>query len=235
MRSDSKIVLDISLELHQVAISKFFLSSFVGMWLKVIILVIISLPLFCSQTTYSCDRSSACGCSSNPAIVSKIFGGQASQSNSWGWAVGIILNNTYFCAGTLVSSTWIVTSYRCIGVYRAWEITVSLATNSLSGFKQWRYATAVYRHPGFSSTNYINDLGLIQVTPPFNMTDPGIAIICLPDATTSDYPPNSSTVGRCFVYRQRSSVSVSYLACRCWMGNTKYWWFFVIVIAASFI
>ena len=147
-----------------------------------------------AQTSYLCNPSAPCGCSSSSARVSRILGGENAFNHTWGWAVSILFNNTHYCGGTLISSSWIVTTAGCIGPYRAWEIVVSAATNQLFGWQQWRPAFAVFPHQNFDPSSFVNNIALIEVSPPFNMNDSSIAQICLPMATTEDYPPVNSSV-----------------------------------------
>ena len=69
----------------------------------------------------------------------------------------------------------------------------------LLGSEQFRFAYSVIVHPQYNDETFENNIGLIQVSPPFNMTDPGISKICLPSSTTEDYPPINSTVNENFM------------------------------------
>ena len=159
-----------------------------------IFLIGISLAVVNCQTTFPCNVSAPCGCSGAPAVTSRIYGGETAVNSSFGWAVSILLNNTYYCSGTLISQSWVLSSQGCIGYFRAWEIYVSAATNTFLTWKQWRSVTSLVRHPGFNSFSWVNDLILLQLASPFNMTDTAIARVCLPPETTADYPPINSSV-----------------------------------------
>jgi hypothetical protein len=76
------------------------------------------------------------------------------------------------------------------------EVFVSAGTNELFGLEQSRYASFVIWHPQYDNETIKNDIGLIQVSPPFNMSDPGIAKICLPMPTHGEFPPINSSVRR---------------------------------------
>ena len=164
------------------------------MLLPTIFLIGISLSVVNCQTTFPCNASAPCGCSGVPVVTSRILGGETAVNNSLGWAVSILLNNTYYCSGTLVSQSWVLTSAGCLGYFRSWEIFVSAATNGLLTWKQWRSVTALIRHPGFTPNSWVNDVALLQLASPFNMTDSAIARICMPVETTADYPPINSSV-----------------------------------------
>ena len=146
------------------------------------------------QTNYACDRNASCGCSTSPAAVARMIGGETARNNTWGWAVSLLLNSSFVCGATLISSSWILTSSSCLESYRPSEIIASAATNQLLGYKQWRYASVLIKHPDYDSATRVNDIALIQVSPPFNMSDPGIAAICLPLMATDDYPIINTSV-----------------------------------------
>ncbi|UJR32729.1 hypothetical protein I4U23_020188 [Adineta vaga] len=147
-----------------------------------------------SQVTYSCDFTVPCGCSASYASVSKIVGGENASENTWGWAVSLSIDDSWMCGGSLISSSWILTAAHCVFESQNAEIFVSAASNALYGAQQWRYASSVIVHPQYDENSLVNDIALIQVSSPFNMTDPRLSLICLPVATTSDYPPVGSTV-----------------------------------------
>jgi secreted trypsin-like serine protease len=146
--------------------------------------------------TYSCDPNASCGCSTSPATVSRILGGETALNNTWGWVVSILFNNSYYCAGSLISDSWILTTVNCVRSYRPSEILVSAATNQRFGWKQRRYASVVIKHPNYDSQTQVNDIALIRVSSLFNMADASIAQICLPmmTITAEDYPPINSPV-----------------------------------------
>ena len=175
--------------------------------LPIVLLILLTSSNSNAETIYSCNASAPCGCSKRPVQVSRILGGENALNNTWGWAVSLLFNNSFYCGGSLISSSWIVTAAGCIGSIRPWEIAVSAATNQFFGWQQWRYASAVFKHPSFDTSTFLNDIALIKVSPPFNMTDVSIAQICLPMATTDDYPPVNSSASDNFLSSTPSSRS----------------------------
>ncbi len=77
---------------------------------------------------------------------------------------------------------------------------LALATGDwLLNRNQMSYTSSVIVHSNYNAQTYVNDIALIKVLTPFNMSDPAIAKICLPVATNEDYPPINSTVCPQFV------------------------------------
>ncbi|CAF1123084.1 unnamed protein product, partial [Adineta ricciae] len=146
------------------------------------------------QATYSCDSTASCGCSANFAAVSRIVGGENASDSTWGWAVSLSIGGQWLCGGSLISSSWILTAAHCIYGNENSSIFVSAATNQLYGAQQWRFASSAIIHPEYNDDIMVNDIALIKVSPPFNLTDSHISLLCLPAATTSDYPLSGSTV-----------------------------------------
>ena len=159
------------------------------------------------EVTYSCSSTASCGCSSAIATVSKIVGGEAAVGSSWGWAVALTYNSNYlFCGGSILSSSWILTAAHCVDNRVASLFTVYAGSNNLQTFSQVRYVTRIYEHPDYDATTVVNDIALLQLSSPFNMSDPGLAKICLPSYTSETYPPIDSTVNASvFLSEQHSS------------------------------
>ncbi|UJR24280.1 hypothetical protein I4U23_027247 [Adineta vaga] len=158
-----------------------------------LLLVVITRPSH--QTTFTCNSTASCGCSTQTAIVTKIVGGEAAQPKSWGWAVALTYNsNQLLCGGTILSSYWILTAAHCVIGKTASLINVYAGSNNLTSFSQASTAATVYMHPNYNTSTYVNDIALLRLNTPFDMSDAGLAKICLPASTTEIYPPINSTL-----------------------------------------
>lgn len=173
-----------------------FLLSFTMMLMKLVFffLGVSIFPAHSTPTSFFCDRTAPCGCSMEPVIMSRIVGGEAAVNHSWGWMVALSLNFSSLCGGAIISSSWILTAAHCTFRYRAREIIVSAGSNELYIGTQWRRASRIINHPSFNGQEAVNDIALIQVSVPFDMTDPRIAQLCLPSQNSVDYPPIGSSV-----------------------------------------
>ena len=161
-----------------------------------ILVILLALVHLAHPMTYSCDPNSPCGCSIQPATVSEMVGGEDASNQPWGWMVSILLNRSTLCGGSILSSSWVLTAAHCVDGLLPEQIIVSSTTDLRLRANQVSYASQVIVHAGYDRTTQVNDIALVRVAAPFNMTDVNIAKICLPSVTASDYPPTDSPV--CF-------------------------------------
>ena len=142
--------------------------------------------------TYSCNASAACGCSSSPAFVTRIVGGESALTNTWNWAVSISINSISLCGGVILSSSWIVTAAHCMINESISGVIVYAGSNTrFSG--QARIASSIIIHPSYSSTTHRNDIALIQLSTPLTMTS-AVKTICMPSVSSAslsagEWPP----------------------------------------------
>ena len=154
--------------------------------------LLFTLPRPSHQYSYPCNSSAACGCSSNPASVTRIVGGESAGTSTWDWAVSISLNNTYLCGGAILSSSWIITAAHCTSGIPAAQLTVFAGSNNVfSG--QSRVASSVIIHPSYNDITYENDISLIQLSTPLTMTG-AVKTVCFPSVSSTtlaagEWPP----------------------------------------------
>ena len=157
------------------------------------LLLLLSWPVF-SRWTHHCNPNARCGCSSKPAIISRIVGGENADMNSWGWAVALHYGGEYFCGGSILSERWILTAAHCLAGLNPGLITVSAGSNRLSSVNQRRTLDSVIIHAEYDAEMFDNDIGLIKLRSPLNMSDSTIARLCLPMSTDRFYPPTDTNV-----------------------------------------
>ena len=155
------------------------------------------------QQIYPCNSTAACGCSSNPASLSRIVGGESAGTSTWSWAVSLSItegSGTALCGGAILSSSWIITAAHCMAGIAASEVTVYAGSNvRYNG--QSRVASRVIVHPGYVSRTKVNDIALLQLSAPLAMTT-DVTTICIPSVLSStlidgEWPPADLTV--CYI------------------------------------
>ena len=148
-----------------------------------------------ATVTYECLSNTTCGCSLKSAVLSRIIGGEKADINSWGWAPSISVGNSHIFGGTLISSTLVLTAAHCLSSLTSLSrLYVNLASNSLSTIGQQRSVSNIYIHRDYDSETLINDIAMIRLSSAIDMTDPSIALICLPLNMTTTYPPVNRNV-----------------------------------------
>ena len=173
-------------------------------------MVFVSLSPTCGQTTFSCNASAPCGCSSRPAVLSRILNGEIAPNHTWGWATVLILPGPHICGGVLISSSWVLSARSCLDQYRPIDVVVSVGTDAMLYGKQVRRGSRIVRHKEVEWETSLNDVALVMVDPPFNMSDPSTSLICLPSpsAKTPEHPPINSSVNIFSLYRRESALAL---------------------------
>ncbi|XP_065352772.1 mite allergen Der f 3-like [Cloeon dipterum] len=87
--------------------------------------------------------------------------------------LGLEINNTEFCGGVLINSSLILTVASCMFGANAAIISSGFRTDNLVAeiaTGQISYMTQIYYHPDFMRNTHVNDIAIIRVYPPFNIT-----------------------------------------------------------------
>ncbi|XP_044291424.1 coagulation factor X-like isoform X2 [Varanus komodoensis] len=111
----------------------------------------------------------------------KIVGGSFCRPGSCPWQVLLQTNREYgFCGGSLISSRWVLTAAHCLDTVNPYQVTVG----DFDKYKRERDEQKVrvqqyWRHPQYDSSNYNNDIALIQLTSDVAFTT-HVLPICLP-------------------------------------------------------
>ena len=181
------------------------------LWLFVLIFVFIAQNT--SATKYTCKyQMNSCGCSENSAMTTKIFGGETAEPKTWGWVVSLRSSDNHFCGGSILNEWYIITAAHCMEerMHRLSTVTVCAGTNHLSACPQRRSIHSVINHPAYNRKTHENDIALIYVDNPFDITDTSITRICLPNATHSNEYPSAGTNVVAVGWGETETVNESY-------------------------
>lgn len=148
-----------------------------------------------TSITYTCSSNSACGCSLNSAVLTKIIGGEEAVENTWSWAVSIRLGYNHFCGGSLISPDLVLTAAHCfVSIKRISDLTITGGSKYLSSISQERTIAEVFIHLDYNPATYANDIAIVRLSTPFYMNDRSLALICLPTQTLEIPMSNTDVV-----------------------------------------
>ncbi|CAF1215000.1 unnamed protein product [Rotaria sp. Silwood1] len=144
----------------------------------IILLLMIVQPT--DQVVYTCNSSATCGCSSNPVSISRIVGGEDAGISTWSWAVSILISDGPICGGSIMSNSWVITAAHCVDNRFASSVIIYAGSNNRLFGTQNRTVSEIILHPHYNSSNYVNDIALLKLTSPLNMSDDHVSRICMP-------------------------------------------------------
>ncbi|XP_062322651.1 chymotrypsin-like protease CTRL-1 [Osmerus eperlanus] len=129
--------------------------------------------------------ASALGCgvpSIKPQVsdYNKIVNGENAVSGSWPWQVSLQQTNGFhFCGGSLLSPYWVVTAAHCrVTPGRHRVILGEHNRNSNAEQIQVKSIARAITHPYYNSQNFNNDVTLLKLSSPVQMTN-RVSPVCL--------------------------------------------------------
>jgi hypothetical protein len=148
------------------------------------------------QTAYPCDPNAPCGCSEFPVNTNaRIVNGEDAALNTWSWAVSLEVGD-YLCGGTIIDESYVMTAAHCVADgLKPWDIKVHAGSlNFLDGTS--RSVSQIYSHPRYDEILHTNDIALLQLDSPFDLSNVNLAKVCLPNvvATSEEYPTPSTSL-----------------------------------------
>ena len=168
-----------------------------------------SLSIPSVSCTYT-GSSTQCGCSATqPSFLStRIVNGYAAVPNSWPWIVALYINNnTTFCGGSLITYQHVLTAAHCLTGITANTIIAYAGVSTLStrGSAQARIGSAVNVHPSYSASALTNDIAILTLQSPFNLTTT-VSICCLSYDTSQPSTGSSGVIAGWGVTSSSSST-----------------------------
>ena len=161
------------------------------------LLLIFSIIDVTVSIAYTCDSHASCGCSKRFTIIfSKIIGGEpVNVSHSWGWMASLRRDGLHQCGASLITSLHVITAAHCVqDVIVLSRLSLNFDIRNLSNIGELRNVSKMYIHPSFDERLYLNDLAILRLNKPMDLTNSDISTICLPspsdfDLDQAEYPP----------------------------------------------
>jgi secreted trypsin-like serine protease len=184
--------------------------------------------IFLSGTLFEIILKQIYTCSANSVDLTKIVGGQAVSSQTWKWAASLrrSSSNSHFCGGSIISDSHILTAAHCtIGFSSPTLLRVYVGSIDLDFTAQVRDVSKIYNHPSYSSLSYLNDISILKLSSPIDLTQPGVGPVRLPNVSSialasGEYPTAGVNV-MLNIFIQMTFFIISLLACCYWLGCNK--------------
>ena len=167
-----------------------------------------------SSTSYTCDVTSSCGCSTSPvSVTAKIVGGEIAPDHAWKWAVSLQQYQSHICGASLLSNTVAITAAHCVVGYTSWPSLFSIRAGSnyrTGSDGQTRTVSKITMHPNYNSRTNDFDMALLEF--PALSSSSNIGYICLPPTNVDPFRTNDNLVAIGWgVLASGSSISPSAL------------------------
>lgn len=155
-----------------------------------------------AAVTYNCSASESCGCSANPAVLSRIVGGEQAGSRTWGWAASLryATTDSHFCGGSIISAWHILTAAHCIVQFNSPSLLrVNVGSVYAASAPQTRSVAKIYKHPAYSPSTDRNDIAMLKLTSALDLDQAGVDLVCLPNVSSTvlasqEYPAAGQSV-----------------------------------------
>lgn len=126
----------------------------------------------------------------------RIFNGTEASEHEFPWMISLRLNFLNVirrdCGGVAISENFLLTAASCfqdVEVFRQY-FTIQAGIHQLDQSDlpnvQKRQLANLIQHPNYTSTGYINDIALVQVTFPFDLTASSVETIVLSNVNALD-------------------------------------------------
>ena len=183
-------------------LKSFSASTYETMNRQFISLILILFIEMTRATSYKCDKSSVCGCSttaSTTLIESRIIGGEKVKNRAWGWIVSLQMNRRHQCAATLLTDQFAITAAHCFSnQVNPSNYSILAGTNNLNdetnSIAQRRTIQEIYRHRQFNAKIYSHDIAIIRFAPLSTSSNSTLSFICLPRLGEDPFEINSNLV-----------------------------------------
>ena len=156
---------------------------------------------------YECDKKAPCGCSYEDVLFrpTRLIGGQDAIEGSWSMIVSLRFyeSDEHFCAGTLLSKSFVLTAAHCVDHFlSATTINITVyagVTRQSDSTGYERRVTEIHIHPNYTRRPlFLNNLALLQLDRPLvSINNPVLSKTCVhrmnPSISMNEQYPKNDT------------------------------------------
>ncbi|XP_069102738.1 prostasin-like [Argopecten irradians] len=128
--------------------------------------------------------------------TNKIVGGSVASHGEFPWQVSVRYNNQHLCGGTLVDSQWVVTAAHCfedLSTRHGWTVGVGMHDQHHVYSSSIHHVSSVVVHTGYNSRTNHNDIAMMKLSSPVDLSGNYIRAACLPN-TNENFDSDTCTV-----------------------------------------
>ncbi|KAK0156292.1 Transmembrane protease serine 2 [Merluccius polli] len=127
-------------------------------------------------------------CGRRTGVSGRLAGGPQQQQRvrgAWPWVVSLRSGGVHRCAGSIITPHWVVTAAHCVAGDpnpEHWTLYAGIVESKDTLFRPVHSVSRIVAHEGFSRHNMRNDIALVKLSRPLNITASGdIGPVCLPN------------------------------------------------------
>lgn len=95
-------------------------------------------------------------------MTPRIIGGDRAEAGQFPWQVSVLIDDMYFCGGSLISENWVLTAGHCVEDGSEWVIRAG-SLRPQSGGQSTSSSNGVL-HQDYNPYSLENDIGVVGIS-----------------------------------------------------------------------
>ncbi|XP_044736175.1 trypsin-1-like [Chrysoperla carnea] len=116
------------------------------------------------------------GSTGSPVVI----GGKDIDIQNYPYQLALLVNNKYTCGATIIGREYALTAAQCVKGVSESKITLRAGSNKADSGGYVHKVSKVAVHEKYDQAKNLNDISLLKVSTPFDLTKPGVKAVGLP-------------------------------------------------------